>query len=284
MPASKAPDLYEFLDYQEFLRHVYNAEKQRDPFFSYRVFANAVQIDASLLVKILQGKRHLSKDGIESMIGFLRLKSKKADYFRELVCYNKADDDSKIQFHFNNLLALRPAHMRQLESDQFRFFQHWYFPAIRAALDFIPYHPGDDLSQLGCRFCPQLSASQVQEAIEVLGRLHLIHPDSTGRLVPCEAHVSTTQHWQSAAVQEYQCQVMQMATQALELFPKTERDISTLTLSLDRTQLDQLRTIITDARSAIIRLVDSIPASQCDSVYQLNIQLFPVVPQTGSQP
>ena len=61
-------NIYEYSDYRKFLQDFYELEKSLDPTFSYRAFAAAVDIDASLLVKILQGKRHISSKSIEAFV------------------------------------------------------------------------------------------------------------------------------------------------------------------------------------------------------------------------
>ena len=45
-------NIYGYTDYRKFLHDFYELEKSLDATFSYRVFAAAVDIDASLLVKI----------------------------------------------------------------------------------------------------------------------------------------------------------------------------------------------------------------------------------------
>ena len=73
-------NIYDYTDYRKFLQDFYELEKSLDPTFSYRVFATAVSMDASLLVKILQGKRHVSPKCVEAFVQFFRFKEAKAEY------------------------------------------------------------------------------------------------------------------------------------------------------------------------------------------------------------
>ena len=93
-------NIYDYSDYRKFLQEFYELEKSLDPTFSYRVFATAVNMDASLLVKILQGKRHVSPKCIETFVQFFRFKEAKAEYFREMVAYGKAKTDEQVRKHF----------------------------------------------------------------------------------------------------------------------------------------------------------------------------------------
>ena len=96
-------NIYDYSDYRKFLQEFYELEKSLDPTFSYRVFATAVNMDASLLVKILQGKRHVSPKCIETFVQFFRFKEAKAEYFREMVAYGKAKNDEQVRKHFETL-------------------------------------------------------------------------------------------------------------------------------------------------------------------------------------
>lgn len=277
MSTPRQPEIFGFLDYQEYLREVYTLEKKQDELFSYRVLSAACDIDASLLVKILQGKRHLSPEGLEKMARFLRLDSKREEYFRELVDFAKATKDIEVRKHFESLQRMRPAHCRLIEEDKYRYFQHWYFPAIRSALEVYPYFSNQDAVKLGKQFSPSLQGAQVTEAVEVLSRLGLIQKGEGGRILPTTAHVTTGERWQSAAVREFQRQVIQLAERSVEEIPKELRDISTLTLSLDASQIERIRAVLAEARRSVVRQVDSMPAETCTAVYQLNMQLFPIL-------
>jgi uncharacterized protein (TIGR02147 family) len=127
-------NIYDYTDYRKFLQDFYELEKSLDPTFSYRVFAAAVDVDASLLVKILQGKRHVSSKGIEPFVEFFRFKEAKAEYFREMVAYGKAKTDEDVRKHFEMLQKMRPAVCRELDEARYRYFQQWYYPMIRSAL------------------------------------------------------------------------------------------------------------------------------------------------------
>ena len=277
MSTPEAPDLFQYLDYQEFLRAYYAFEKSKDNLFSYRVFAACVQIDASLLVKILQGKRHLSREGTEKMVKFLRLSAPQSEYFHELIAYGKAQSDRDLHKHFEAMLRLRPAQSNRINADLYRYFQHWYYPAIRSALDVFEYHQESDTPALCRCFTPPLEPQQVQEAIDVLERLGLAKRNPMGRLIPASSHLSTGERWQSAAVREYQQQLIFLAAQSVQGIEKEKRDISSLTLALNSHQLERIRAILAEARQSIVTQVGAMPPQECNAVYQLNMQLFPVM-------
>lgn len=270
-------NIYDFIDYRKFLQAFYDLEKTLDPTFSYRVFAAAVDIDASLLVKILQGKRHISSKSVDTLIDFFKFKEGKAEYFRELVLYAKAKSDNETKTHFEALQKMRPLSCREIEESHYQYFSTWYYPMIRSALDVYAYHGKADGEALGKHCIPKLTGNEVNTAVEALLQLGFVKANDSGRIVPSEVHVKTKEKWYNASISNYQKSITDLAINALENTPKENRDVSTLTMALDSSQIEKIKKILQDARKSIVKVVNQMPSSQCDSVYQLNLQLFPMM-------
>ena len=277
MFAKNKINIYDYSDYRKFLQEFYELEKSLDSSFSYRVFAAAVGMDASLLLKILQGKRHISPKCIDDFVNFFHFKDAKAEYFREMIAYGKAKNDEDVRSHFETLQKMRPAACRELDEARYRYFQQWYYPMIRSALDVFNYRGTQDAAALGECCIPKLSASQVENAVDALLQLGLAHARNDGRVVPTEAHLKTMEHWLSACISDYQSSIAELAGKSIQNTPKEKRDISTLTMALDSQQIDKIREILAKTRKAIVNVVNAMPPQICDSVYQLNFQLFPMM-------
>ncbi len=277
MFAKNKINIYDYSDYRKFLQEFYELEKSLDSSFSYRVFAAAVGMDASLLLKILQGKRHISPKCIDVFVNFFRFKDAKAEYFREMIAYGKAKNDEDVRSHFETLQKMRPAACRELDEARYRYFQQWYYPMIRSALDVFNYRGTQDAAALGECCIPKLSASQVENAVDALLQLGLAHARNDGRVVPTDAHLKTMEHWLSACISDYQSSIAELAGKSIQNTPKEKRDISTLTMALDSRQIDKIREILAKTRKAIVNVVNAMPPQICDSVYQLNFQLFPMM-------
>ena len=277
MFAKNKINIYDYSDYRKFLQEFYELEKSLDSSFSYRVFAAAVGMDASLLLKILQGKRHISPKCIDVFVDFFHFKDAKAEYFREMIAYGKAKNDKDVRSHFETLQKMRPAACRELDEARYRYFQQWYSPMIRSALDVFNYRGTQDAAALGECCIPKLSASQVENAVDALLQLGLAHARNDGRVVPTEAHLKTMEHWLSACISDYQSSIAELAGKSIQNTPKEKRDISTLTMALDSQQIDKIREILAKTRKAIVNVVNAMPPQICDSVYQLNFQLFPMM-------
>ena len=148
---------------------------------------------------------------------------------------------------------------------------------IRSALDVFNYRGTQDAAALGECCIPKLSASQVENAVDALLQLGLARANKDGRVVPTDAHLKTMEHWLSACISDYQSSIAELAGKSIQNTPKEKRDISTLTMALDSRQIDKIREILAKTRKAIVNVVNAMPPQICDSVYQLNFQLFPMM-------
>jgi uncharacterized protein (TIGR02147 family) len=108
-------------------------------------------------------------------------------------------------------------------------------------------------------------------------QLGLAHARNDCRVVPTDAHLKTMEHWLSACISDYQSSIAELAGKSIQNSPKEKRDISTLTMALDSRQIDKIREILAKTRKAIVNVVNAMPPQICDSVYQLNFQLFPMM-------
>lgn len=268
-------DIYDHLDYQAWLRDVWEQRRQTDRFFSLRFAAQKTGIDHSLLVKILQGKRHITVRNIPALARFLELDSAGETYLGLLVEYGRARSDEQIRRSFEKLTAARPHSRERLDAAHYEYFQSWRHVAIRSLLDWHPFD-GQDWESLGRMLLPPVSGRAARDSVDLLERLGLLRRDPEGRFRPSQGHVSTGERWHSAAVRAFQKESIQLSEGALDRVPRERRDISTLTVALSSQSLDEIRSVLKEARSQIIKIADRLPPEESDAVYQLNLQFFPV--------
>lgn len=268
-------DIYDHLDYQAWLREAMEERRRNERVFSMRYAAQKTGIDHSLLVKILQGKRHLSAPNIPPMSRFLGLDPAREAYLALLVDYGRARTDEQIRRAFERLSAARPHSRERLDAARYEYFQSWRHVAMRSLLDWHPFH-GEDWDALGQMLSPPVSGRQARESVDLLERLELLRRDEDGRYRLAQAHVSTGERWHSAAVKSFQKEVIRLSEGAVDRIPRDQRDVSTLTVALSRSALDEIRAVLKEARAQIVKIADRLPPEESDAVYQLNLQFFPV--------
>jgi len=263
--------IYQYLDYQQFLREYYEEKKKTSPFFTYRYMGNKLGLDPGFLVKVFQGKMHLSLKSLPPFTSVLKLEEREAEYFELLVRYGRATSAREIKIYFEKLLKFRNTDPGIIDATQYEFYQKWYYSAIRELIGFFDFK--GDYRTLASKLSPAISAMEAKKAIGLLDRLGLIKKDSLGRYRQAGAFITTGEKWQSAAIHSFQKETIRLAAESLDRHPKKHRDISTITVSVSHKDLDEIRERIHEFHQSILNIKNDNPA---DCVYQINIQVIPL--------
>lgn len=272
-------DIFNYFDYREFLKDYFEEQKRNYTFFSYRYVAHKVGIDASNIVKIIQGKRNLSRTGIRKFIEFLKFNSRQSEYFEILIRFNRAKNDRDIKILFEKLLSIKEITPKYIEESKYRFYQKWYYTAVAALLYYYDFR--GNYKELAEQLNPQISVKQAKESIRLLEELDFIKKNEEGRYVHNNTIISTGKEWHSIAIQNFQEETLKLSLNSLTNIPKNVRDISTLTVTVTKDDLEKIRELTREYRKAVLKVVNESEHPEC--VYQLNIQLFPLTRIKGGQ-
>ncbi len=264
--------VFEYLDYRSYLKDYYDERKSRQSFFSYKLFGNKVGLDGSYLAKVLIGVRHIADDSVKACIEACELKGKEAEYFEVLVLFAKSKTEKEEKAHFERLLALKNVGARELLSNQFEYYKTWYHSAIRSILEYFDFR--GNYAELAEGLSPSITAEEAEESIALLTLLGLIKPDAEGRYHVTNANVTTGSQWQSLAIESFQEETLRLSRESIKRHPKYQRDISTVTMTINAVDYGEVRSRIKEFRRTIINYVNR--SMGADRTYQLNIQLFPL--------
>jgi uncharacterized protein (TIGR02147 family) len=268
--------LFEYFDYQEFLRDFYEWKKRDNPYMSYRYLGNHMHLDPGFLLKVLQGKYHLADRSIAPVCAFFKFSERESRYFEVLVSYNKAKTASDIKLYFEKLTTLRESRARPVEEFQYAFYQKWYHSAIHALLSIYEFN--DDYKKLASLLIPSISVRQARESIRLLMKIGMIQRGKDGMYRPIDAFVTSGEKWQSSAIRDFQKETINLSAQSLDLHAKDLRDISTITVALSLKDLPEIRERIRQFRQSILTLDNE---NKPDTVFQVNIQVIPVTRSVG---
>jgi uncharacterized protein (TIGR02147 family) len=268
------PDVFDYLDYRQFLNAFYRSKKGMHPYFSFRYMARKTGIDQAHIARVMQGKRHLTSRSLEKLLPLLQFNEKERAYFGALAAFNTARTDRETKAAYERLLALAGIDAHKLEPDQYAFYQTWRHTAVRTLIALYPFRAKEDAGAIAANLSPPITAKQVKESIHLLLRLGLIAADEKGILYVTDINITTGEKWRSAAIRSFQREMIGLARNSIDSHPAALRDISTVTCGISLYQLPELRKRIAEFRSSIIRLANE--NSEPEEVYQLNIQLFPL--------
>lgn len=266
-------NLFEYLNYREFLRDAYEERHASDWRFSHRYIAEKVGFDSSMFNKILQGKRNLTARQISSFAEIFCRDDREKKYFADMVAFNQAKTHSESRLYLEKLVATKECKVETVAKDQFEYFDHWYHAVIRELVTIYPYV--GDAAALGLMVRPPITASQVKSSIALLERLSMIRKNpETGLYEQTQGLISSGSESYSTAVNSYIQQNLDVATSAMDRFSREERNLSTLAFGCDENTYNELVEMVRRFRREVLAKV-----GQCEKpnrVFQLGMQLFPL--------
>jgi uncharacterized protein (TIGR02147 family) len=266
--------VFDYLDYRDLLKDAYEERKAALPLFSYRMMAENLGLDGSYLFRILSKDLHLPSRCHPRTVEFLGLTGRAAEYFLMLLAYARERGGKAKQDILEKALALRDVERRKLEERELAFFRDWWVVAVRCLLEVTDGHAR--AGELSRRLAPAISPTEAQSALDLLLELGLIKKASSGRFALTHAHLTAGGEEKSQAVRHFQRQILALAAESLERFPREERDVSTLTVAVDEPAFKDIREMLRESRRQIQKRIEE--SVSPDRVMQLSMAFFPLAP------
>jgi uncharacterized protein (TIGR02147 family) len=267
-------EVFDYLDYREFLRDAYDDLKARQRGFSYRAFSRRAGMSSPNFLKlVIDGKRNLTPDSTEKFAVALGLGARETAFFRELVGFAQATTAAQKNAHYERIGTFhRHSAVRRLERDTFAYLSRWYYPAIRELVTCSDFR--EDPAWISAQLRPEVAPARVREAIDVLLDLGMLERDEAGRLRQGDPLLSTGPEVRSLAVGNFHRQMMERAADSIELIDREQREISGVTVALSRASFDMLKQKIQALRAELLEY--SAAETAPTRVVQFNFQAFPL--------
>ncbi len=191
-------------------------------------------------------------------------------YFELLVQFNQAKGMTEKNHYFGLLSKFRRSRAQVVEETQYRYFSKWYFSAVRNffGIDQKQKHP----SIIASRIFPAISASQVQESIELLLNLGLIKKTASGYTVT-DRHITTSKDVQAMAARQHLLELTAMGLQVFENVPTEDRQYNALMFSISQSGFQTIKDRIRSFQEELREIIDR--DEKEDRIYTLTMQLFP---------
>lgn len=274
------PNLFQFLDYRDFLLAYFEYRKKANSWYSYKILGDALSLDQSQVYRILQKQLHLSKAAIPRVLAFFKFSTKEAHYFEKLVAFAKSKNELLSRKLFSELLELRGSKAQILENAQLQLYKEWYFPIIRALLGCLEWN--NDFTTLANSVSPPITPAQAKKAVLTLEKIGLIKRTSENKWELCQNSISTGSQYYSLVVKQYQAHTFQLAESSLDRHTKEERDFNVANMAIDQEAFEDCIAIIADARKQIRHRVEQV--QHPDRIIRLATALFPVATLTSRKP
>jgi uncharacterized protein (TIGR02147 family) len=278
-PGEGVRPIFDYIDYRRYLADYYQSKKREKRYFSYRFFAQRAGLHAPILLKmVIDGKRNLSRETIEKFIKALALNEKESMYFRNLVLFNQAKSSQEKQEHYRVLRSMAeqvPQHL--MEDDCFEFYDKWYYSVIREGVCQHDY--GDHWELIAASLHPPITPQEARTAVGWLVRHGLLQKLPGGAYQQVHKAITTRAEVRSMVIRNFNRTMIGFAEKALDDFPIDTRYASGITIGLTHEAYTMIEAEIEAFRDRIVKIVDSLKES--DQVYQVNIQMFPLMRSPG---
>jgi uncharacterized protein (TIGR02147 family) len=267
-------NIFDYSDYRKYLRDYYQDQKARDRNFTVRYIAEKVGFkSASFFCQLMNGRSNMSTELINKFCLFLNFDKKESAYFESLVNYNQAKNHIQKKKLFENIISFKQSKVRMIDANLYEFYDKWYYNAIRELLYFYPF--SGDYHKLAKVLNPAISPAEARTAIALLLTWGLVRKDESGRYVRSDNQsITTGMAAESFYINNFQHAVLDLAKGSLDRFPRSERSLSTLTMSLSSGAYQKVESEIHLFRQRLLSIAEA--DLHEERVYQMNIQLFPV--------
>ncbi len=275
-------EVFDYLDYRDYLRAYYDAKKASGRGFSYRVFSRLAGLKSPNYLKlVIDGDRNLTPAMAQRFGAACGLDGDGLLFFEHLVAFNQAKTSTERARRYRELSGHRGFRRAQkLDLAHAAYHGEWFIPAIRelALSDSFRADP----EWIAKQMIPSITKADATRGLRVLEELDMlkVNPDLTAS--PTDTLVSTGEETKWVHIGEYHRVMMQRAAESIDLVPSAERDISSVTLCLDDGALLLVKRRIQELRQELLAMSEE--AADPSQVVQLNFQLFPLTRGTKENP
>ncbi len=265
--------IFQYTNYRTLLRDYYERKKSTEG-YTYRDFANQAGMNSSSwLLHLIKGTKNLSEETSVKVAETLKLKKKESEYFHLLVKFTQAKSNDIKNYYYHQMIALkRRLKIIKITEEQYLYYTKWYHPVIRSLVSKVDFH--DDYAILAKKLLPQISPAEAKKSITLLKKLGFIKKDAKGKWAQTTSVLSTGNEVASLNVVNYHKQVSKLAEGAFDRSPAEARDVSALTLGINKADFKRIKSKIQQFRKEIMGIAQN--SMNDDRVYQLNFQFFPV--------
>lgn len=277
----KLPRVYDYTDFREYLRDVYQARKKVDRRFSQRYIARSVGASSSgWFSDIINGRIPLTATYHRALVTLLGLRPREADFFELLVQYGQTTNLEDKNRYLGKLLAFKDVQPLVVSRQKFDFYRYWYYTAIRELLIYSDFC--GDYAALTALLEPGIRPAEARQAIDTLEAIGLIRKDEKGCYRPVDRTISKDSTFQSVHWRNFVTSMMKLAIESVDRFAAEDRNISSVTVGLSESGWKIACNEVALLRKRLLALSER--DTNPEKIVQCNFQLFPLTKNMKDTP
>lgn len=265
--------IFEYSDYREYMRDIYEMKKAKNPNFSYRYLAMKADINSSGFFKlIIEGKRNLTKASIIKTCKGFEIEGREAEYFENLVFFNQGKTVEEKNHFFEKLIFAQKKHKQEpIARDKFQYFSEWYHPVVRelAVMD----HIKGDVKKISQYIQPSVPVKKVEESMQLLQELGFLRKKGKSYVQTQPTLTSGTGIFSHELI-NYQIKNLKLSQQAFDFVKSHQRLHSSTTLGVSKKTYELMVKKSRQFREQLQEIAEKDESPE--NVYLLQMSLFPL--------
>jgi uncharacterized protein (TIGR02147 family) len=274
MKPSKAPNIFEYNNFREFLRDLYQFIHARNKKFNkaYVCYQLGLPNSRSYFQNVLMGK-YVSNIKMPLFIKVFKLTKEEGAYFRVLVNYNQTNDPEEKELLLDQLISLNRTPKEIVPPQIYEYYKEWYHSVVRALLNTFDFT--DNFETLARKIFPAITVQQAHKSISLLRELKLIEKNERGFFKPTAKVISTGSTIKDEIIRQFQLKAIDTARKVIASNHDMPQKIITKVISMSEDAYKQIEKRVGRFNAEITSIVhkDETPA---DRVYHMDLLLYPV--------
>jgi len=245
----------------QFIQDYYEQKKEKNPKYSMRSFAHQLEVEPSMLAKILNKKRALTFETANKILDKINIQTSLRNSL--LLSFSDANNYYK---------AVSDDQLIKLNDREAEIQYKWYFFAVLGVID------TDEIEGSVKAISSYLNLDQaiVQEAIDVLKKLEAIEEYKVDiyKTTRKSFTINQGENTQVALAQSY-IHYLNQSIQKIESEDEAGSEFTGTTFAIPTSKLDEARRRIIEFNRSMASWLTKTDGSKSD-VYRLSIQFFPL--------
>lgn len=268
------PEVFTYYDYRKYLKDIFEWNKKNKSFFSHRYIVQKAGYKSPVALKeVIDRKKNLTLTSAEKFATAFKLTDNVKEYFILLYKFNTAETLSEKDAFFNEMTLLQKRmSYKIIEEENFDILDKWWTLVLREVISLPDYKHSK--KWLARNVLPEISIKDVETSLDILERAGLIQKEN-GIWKSCDSIIKTEKHKESIKIAHYHDQMIKLALKALWELPSGAKEISGTVIRISADKFDEIKKRIYELRQSILKMAEE--SKGADQVYQLNVQLFPLV-------
>lgn len=261
----------DYSDYRHYIKDFYEERKLMTGLSWHGFNKMAGYASPKFLKLVCEGKSKLSSVGATRLAKVMGLSKVQTTYFLALVTYCNTPVERKKRAAFELMQdIIKNDKVRVVGDDAYEYFKNWWNPVLR---ELAPRVSIAIPSKMAGMLHEYVSYEDVKKSLEFMVQAGFLKKQGKNYVQTDKAILGSSEKIPKA-IRNMHKQMAWFAEKAVENFPVSDRNFSGMTIAVNRANYEQIVEELNICRKKIAEIISA--AEDCDRIYRLNLQLFPL--------